>query len=164
MAKRLNHWLVKSEPDVYSYADLVADKNSTTLWDGVRNYQARNTMRDDMKVGDLVLYYHSNTKPPGVAGVAEIVREGYPDPTQFDPKDAHFDPKAKQDDPTWFVVDLKARAELPSYVSIQDLKDNPKLADMAVVQRGQRLSVQPVTAAEFREVLRMGGLKAADLR
>ena len=164
MAPKRSYWLVKSEPDVFSYAALVASKNSTTLWDGVRNYQARNTLRDDMKSGDLVLYYHSNTKPPGITGVAEVVREGYPDPTQFDPNDSHFDPKTKQEDPRWYVVDIKARRELAHYVSIDDLKENPKLVDMAVTQRGQRLSVQPVTAAEFREVLKMGGVKAADLR
>ncbi|MEM9802370.1 MAG: EVE domain-containing protein [Planctomycetota bacterium] len=163
MAKRRSYWLVKSEPDEFSYADLVAAKDQTTFWDGVRNYQARNTLRDDMKRGDLVLYYHSNAKPPGVVGVAEVVREGYPDHTQFDPKDAHYDEKSREDDPRWFMVDLRARAELDRYVPIDELKGNPKLSEMAVVQRGQRLSVQPVTAAEFREVLRMGGLKAADL-
>ncbi len=163
MAPKKNYWLMKSEPDVFSYAHLVASKNSTTLWDGVRNYQARNMMRDDMKVGDLVLYYHSNTKPPGVVGVAEVVQEGYPDPTQFDPNDSHFDPKAERDNPRWYVVDLKAKAELPQYVALDALKANVKLAEMAVIQRGQRLSVQSVSAPHFREVLRMGGLKASDL-
>lgn len=160
MAKRRSHWLVKSEPDVFSFDDLLSAPKRTTLWDGVRNYQARNMLRDDMKVGDRVLYYHSNTKPPGVAGVAEVVREGYPDPTQFDPKDSHFDPKSDREDPRWYCVDVRAVAALPSYVSIDDLKASQKLTDMAVVQRGQRLSVQPVTAAEFREVLKMGGLSA----
>lgn len=163
MAPKKSYWLMKSEPDVFSYADLVASKNSTTFWDGVRNYQARNTMRDDMKVGDLVLYYHSNTKPPGITGVAEVVKEGYPDPTQFDPNDSHFDSKAERENPRWCGVELRARAEFPKYVPLDDLKVNAKLAEMAVVQRGQRLSVQPVSAAHFREVLRMGGLKAADL-
>ncbi|MGB0330939.1 MAG: EVE domain-containing protein [Planctomycetota bacterium] len=163
MARRPSYWLMKSEPDVYSYAHLEAAPQQTTLWDGVRNYQARNMMRDEMKVGDLILYYHSNTKPPGVAGVARVVKEGYPDPTQFDPKDSHFDPKSQEDNPRWFVVDIQAMAALKSYVSLDDIKANGKLADMAVVQRGQRLSVQPVAAAHFREVLRMGGLKGADL-
>lgn len=163
MPKRRAYWLMKSEPDVYSYADLVADKGSRTHWDGVRNYQARNTMRDDMKVGDLVLYYHSNTKPPGVVGIAEVVKEGYPDPSQFDEKDSHYDPKSSEDAPRWYCVDIKARAELPEYVSIEDLKANAKLDAMAVVQKGQRLSVQPVTAAEFKEVLKMGGLAASRL-
>ncbi|MEM8710612.1 MAG: EVE domain-containing protein [Planctomycetota bacterium] len=155
---------MKSEPDVYPYSMLVADKDSTTLWDGVRNYQARNMMRDDMKVGDLVLFYHSNAKPPGVAGVAEVVREGYPDPTQFDPKDAHFDPKADPENPRWYVVDIQARAELPTFVTLEDLKGNAKLEGMALLQRGQRLSVQPVSAAHFKEVLRMGGVKASSLK
>lgn len=163
MPKRRSFWLMKSEPDVFSYDDLVSAKGSQTHWDGVRNYQARNTMRDDMKVGDLVLYYHSNTKPPGVAGVAEVVAEGYPDPSQFDPKDSHFDPKSSEENPRWFCVDLRAVAALPEYVSIEALKGNAKLEDMAVVQRGQRLSVQPVTAAEFREVLKMGGTSLSAL-
>ena len=161
MAKRRSYWLVKSEPDAFSYADLEAAKDSTTCWDGVRNYQARNTMRDDIKVGDLVLYYHSNTKPPGVVGVAKVVREGYPDHTQFDPKDSHFDPKAREDDPRWFMVDIQAVAALPEPVSIDALKAEPSLSEMAVCQRGQRLSVQPVRAAEFRKVLKMGGLSAS---
>ncbi len=162
MPKR-RYWLVKSEPDVFSFADLEAAPDATTLWDGVRNYQARNLMRDDMKAGDLVLYYHSNTKPPGVVGVAEVVREGYPDPTQFDPKAPYFDPKSKPDEPRWVAVDVRARLQLSEYVPIDALKANAKLADMAAVQRGQRLSVQPVTAAEFREVLRMGGQRLADV-
>jgi len=163
MARRPSYWLMKSEPDVYSYAHLEAAPERTTLWDGVRNYQARNMMRDEMKVGDLVLYYHSNTKPPGVVGVARVVREGYPDPTQFDPKDSHFDPKSDPENPRWYVVDIQAVAPMERDVSLDDIKANGKLADMAVVQRGQRLSVQPVAAAHFREVLRMGGLKGSDL-
>ena len=110
-----------------------------------------------------MLYYHSNTKPPGVVGVARVVREGYPDPTQFDPKDSHFDPKSDPENPRWYVVDIQAVAPMERDVSLDDIKANGKLADMAVVQRGQRLSVQPVAAAHFREVLRMGGLKGSDL-
>ncbi len=163
MARRPAYWLMKSEPDVFSYAQLEAAPKQTTLWDGVRNYQARNMMRDEMKVGDLILYYHSNTKPPGIAGVARVVGEGYPDPTQFDPNDSHFDPKSQEDNPRWFVVDIQAVTPLKEYVSLDDIRANGKLADMAVVQRGQRLSVQPVGSAHFREVLRMGGLKGADL-
>ena len=159
----MSYWLFKSEPDVFGWDDLVAKGDAGEEWDGVRNYQARNLMRDDMKVGDLVLYYHSNTKPPGVAGVGEVVREGYHDPTQFDPKDSHFDPKSKPEAPRWFAIDIKAKAELPKYVPLDDLKAHPSLEDMAVVQRGQRLSVQPVSAVHFKEVLRMGGLKIGDL-
>lgn len=154
---------MKSEPDVFSFSDLESARGRTTCWDGVRNYQARNMLRDEMKVGDLVLYYHSNTKPPGIVGVAEVVREGYPDHTQFDPKDGHFDPKSKEGDPRWFMVDVKAVAELPNYVSLDDLKADPALVEMAVVQRGQRLSVQPVQGAEFRRVLKLGGLKASQV-
>lgn len=158
MPVKRRYWLLKSEPDVFSFDDLLAAKGRRTGWDGVRNYRARNFLRDELKVGDGVLFYHSNAKPPGVAGVAEVVREGYPDPTQFDPADPHFDPKSDPDAPRWFQVDVRAVTPLERPVSLEDLKANPKLAGMAVVQRGQRLSVQPVTAAEWRDVLRMGGV------
>ena len=158
MPPRRRYWLMKSEPDVYSFTDLMKDKQQTTLWDGVRNYQARNFMRDQMKVGDGVLFYHSNAKPPGVAGLAEVASESYPDPTQFDPADSHFDPKSKPEDPRWVVVDVKGVQELPRMVPLDELKADPKLADMAVVQRGSRLSIQPVTAAEWARVKKLGGL------
>lgn len=164
MPQKRRYWLMKSEPDVYSFDDLWKDKGRRTCWDGVRNYRARNFMRDDMKVGDGVLYYHSNAKPPGIAGVAQVVKEGYPDHTQFDPKDSHFDPKSDPDDPRWIMVDIKGVKKAASYVTLDDLKANGKLAEMAVVQRGQRLSVQPVTAKEWREVLKMAGIgDAVDL-
>ena len=156
---RPSYWLFKCEPEVFSFDDLLASRGKRTLWDGVRNYQARNFLRDDVKKGDGVFFYHSNAKPPGVAGVCEVVKEGYPDPTQFDPKDSHFDAGSAPDDPRWYAVDVKAVEPLPSFVPIQDLKSNPKLAKMALVQRGQRLSIQRVSAAEWREVRRMGGLK-----
>ena len=159
MPAKRRYWLLKSEPDVFSFEHLWKAKGRRTCWDGVRNYTARNFMRDDMKVGDGVLYYHSNTDPPGVAGVAQVVKEGYPDHTQFDPQDKHFDPKADPENPRWMMVDIKAVKKAATYVPLADLKANAKLADMALVQRGQRLSVQPVTAAEWREVLRMAGLK-----
>ncbi|MFT4538414.1 MAG: putative RNA-binding protein with PUA-like domain [Planctomycetota bacterium] len=159
-ARKPNYWLFKSEPDVFSYDDLVAAPGKKTLWDGVRNYQARNFMRDDMKKGDRLLYYHSRTTPPGVAGVAEIVRDGYPDPTQFDAKDSHYDAKSNPDDPRWYCVDIRAKAKAKTYVTISDLKANAALKDMAVTQKGQRLSVQPVTEAEWFEVCSMLGLKS----
>lgn len=159
MAAKRSYWLLKSEPDVFSFDHLWKAKGRRTCWDGVRNYTARNFMRDEMKVGDGVLYYHSNADPPGVAGVAKVVKEGYPDPTQFDPKDAHFDPKADPQDPRWFMVDIKGLAKAATFVPLVDLKDNAKLVDMALVQRGQRLSVQPVMAREWHEVLRMAGLE-----
>lgn len=152
----MNHWLMKSEPDVYSFDHLVRD--GRTHWDGVRNYQARNMMRDGMKVGDRVLFYHSNAVPPGVAGVAEVVREGYPDPSQFDPADKHFDPKSDREDPRWICVDVAPVQALETFVSLEDLRGNARLAEMRLLQRGNRLSVMPVAAAEFREVCRMGGL------
>jgi predicted RNA-binding protein with PUA-like domain len=149
---------MKSEPDVFAFADLWKAKGRRTPWDGVRNYRARNFMRDQMKVGDPVLYYHSNAEPPGVAGVAEVASEAYPDPTQFDPQSKYFDAKSDPDAPRWWLVDVKAVKKLPRFVSLADLKANTELAEMAVVQRGNRLSIQPVTGSEWREVLRMGGL------
>jgi len=159
MPKR-RYWLMKSEPDVFSFEDLWKAKGRRTAWDGVRNYRARNFMRDDMQVGDGVLYYHSNADPPGVAGVAEVASHPYPDPTQFDPRSKYFDPKSSREEPRWQLVDVKAVAALPRFVPLEDLKQNARLARMGVVQRGNRLSVQPVTAAEWREVLRMGGRSA----
>ena len=148
---------MKSEPDVFSFDDLLAAKGKRSAWDGVRNYQARNLMRS-MKKGDRALFYHSNAKPPGVAGVCEVVREAYPDGTQFDPEDAHFDPRSDPAQPRWSMVDVRALATLEKFVSLDQLKGDPRLADMAVVRRGSRLSVQPVTAAEWRVVLTLGGL------
>jgi predicted RNA-binding protein with PUA-like domain len=151
-------WLMKSEPDVFSFTDLWKAKGRRTLWDGVRNYRARNFMRDQMKVGDPVFYYHSNAEPPGIAGVAEVASETYPDPSQFDPKSKYFDPKSDPEAPRWWLVDIKAVKKLPQFVSLAELKANPKLEGMGVVQRGNRLSIQPVAGAEWDEVLLMGGL------
>lgn len=154
-SKSPRRWLVKSEPEAFSWQDLVDSTGKRTHWDGIRNYQVRNFIRDEIKKGDLVLYYHSNAKPPGVVGVALVVKESYPDHTQFDPKDKKFDAKSKQEAPTWLMFDLKAKRKLKSLVPLQALKDNPKLDEMLVVQRGQRLSIQPVTEAEWDEVLLM---------
>ena len=155
----MRYWLFKSEPSTWSWDDQVSKGEAGEEWDGVRNYQARNFMRDTMKVGDGVLFYHSNAKPPGVAGLARIASKPYPDATQFDPDHPYFDAKSDPEDPRWIHVDVEAWDHLPRFVTLQELKDNPKLADMLVVQRGQRLSVQPVTAAEWREVLKMAGYK-----
>ena len=149
---------MKSEPDVYSIDDLARD--GTTHWDGVRNYQARNLMRDDMQVGDKVLFYHSNAKPPGAIGIATVCKPAYPDHTQFEPGTKYFDPKADPDNPPWLMVDIAYEAHLPRLVSISELKANPALDAMAVTQRFQRLSVQPVTPAEWDEVLRMADAPA----
>jgi len=151
-----NYWLFKSEPQVFSFDDLKNEPGATTHWDGVRNYQARNFMRDEMKVGDLVLYYHSNCDVPGVVGIAEIVREGYPDHTALDPQSNYFDPKSTTDTPRWVMVDIKWKQAFNRIVSLQEMKDTPELADMRVVQRGQRLSVQPVEKHHFDKVVSLG--------
>jgi predicted RNA-binding protein with PUA-like domain len=147
------YWLVKSEPDVFSFDDLVAAPKKTTHWDGVRNFTARNNLRA-MKKGDHVLFYHSNASPSAIVGIAEVAREAYPDSTALDPKDPHFDPKSKTDEPTWFMVDIKAVKPLPNPVSLDEVKKTKALANMALV-RLSRLSVQPVTPAEYDLVLKM---------
>ncbi len=146
-------WLLKSEPSVYSIDDLRRD--GRTPWEGVRNYQARNFMRDTMRVGDRVLYYHSNASPPGVAGLAEVVRAAYPDPTARDPASPYFDPKASDDDPRWHLVDVGWVETFPSLVPLDLLRTTPGLEQMPAVNRS-RLSVQPVTDAEFEIVRRLG--------
>ena len=153
MAKRARkYWLMKSEPDVYSIDDLKRDTSEP--WDGVRNYQARNFMRD-MAVGDLVLFYHSNAKHKGIAGVAKVCRAAYPDPTQFDPKSKYYDPKSKEEDPRWSLVDVEYVEHL-ELIPLATLKDTPALMDMKVVQKGSRLSVQPVSKADFKTVVKLG--------
>jgi predicted RNA-binding protein with PUA-like domain len=143
---------MKSEPHVYSIDDL--EEDGRTHWDGVRNYQARNFMRDDMKEGDRVLYYHSNTNPPGVVGVAEVVEESYPDHTAQDPDSNYYDEKATEDDPRWFMVDIAFVRKLPRKVPLSEIKDEEALEDMVLVNRS-RLSVQPVEEDEFERVLAM---------
>lgn len=144
------YWLVKSEPNVFSFDDLVASPKKTTYWNGVRNFAARNHLKA-MKKGDLVFFYHSMAKPPAVVGVAEVVREAYPDPTAFDPKDEYYDPKSKEDDPTWFMVDIRAVEPLKRPVSIDEIKKTKGLEQMPLVRIG-RLSVQPVSAKEWEIV------------
>ena len=134
------HWLLKSEPQVYSIDHL--KKDQTASWDGVRNYQARNYMRDDMKIGDLVLFYHSNAEPSGVAGIAKVVRTAHTDITALDPKHDHYDPKSTEENPIWLMVDIGFAEKFKSFVSLEDLRSNMALANMLVLRRGQRLSVQ----------------------
>lgn len=150
------YWLMKSEPHVFSFDDLKNAPNSTTHWDGVRNYRARNFMRDEMKVGDQVLYYHSNCDEPGVVGIAEVVKESYPDHTSWDPDSKYFDPKSTPDNPRWFMVDIKWKQALKRSVILKEMKATPELNDMLVVQKGQRLSVQPVAKEHFDKVIEMG--------
>ncbi|MGA0036142.1 MAG: EVE domain-containing protein [Ilumatobacteraceae bacterium] len=146
------HWLMKSEPDVFSYDDLVAVRREG--WDGVRNYQARNFMRE-MKKGDLVIFYHSNATPPGVAGVAKIVKEAEPDPTQFDPSSKYFDPKSPPEDPRWDWVTLGPKKRL-KFLPLDDLRAMPELVDCRLLARGNRLSVMPLTEAEFDAIVAAG--------
>ncbi len=157
MARKRHYWLFKSEPSDYSIDDL--ERDGSTLWDGVRNYQARNLIRDDIKLGDRVLYYHSNAKPPGLVGLAEVCAEAYPDPTQFDPKSKYHDPKSAPDNPRWMVVDIKFLAKFAELIPLQDLKDDPKLDGMLVIKKGQRLSVQPVEAGHYRHLCKQAGVR-----
>ena len=154
-----NLWLIKSEPTVFSIQDLINSKNKTTSWDGVRNYQARNLMRD-MLLGDLAFFYHSNTKPPHIAGIAKVVKLAYPDHTSWDKKSKYFDPKSTKDNPRWFMVDVKWVSSFDKIVSLDDLKANKNLKDMKVVQKGSRLSVQPVTKKEFLEIIKMTSINS----
>lgn len=147
----MRHWLIKSEPDAYSIDDLAAD--GTTHWDGVRNYQARNLMRQ-MEVGDRVLFYHSRLRPPGVVGLAEVVREAYPDHTAWDQDSEYFDPKSTPAEPRWFMVDVGFVEKFDRMVSIDQLRDHPQLSDMVLLKRS-RLSVQPVTAEEFALIVEL---------
>ncbi len=148
-------WLFKSEPDVYSFADLQRD--GRTCWDGVRNYQARNLLRDEIQVGDRVLFYHSNAEPMAIAGIAEVVRAGYPDPSAFDPRHPYHDPDSDPAAPTWFAVDIAPVAAFEPAVTRATLKEQPGLQDMLLLARGSRLSVQPVSPAHWRLVLRLAG-------
>lgn len=150
------YWLMKSEPDVFSFEDLKNEPNSTAHWDGVRNYQARNFMRDEMRVGDLVLFYHSNCAEPGVAGVAEVVREAYPDHTAWQPNSKYFDPKSSPDNPRWFMVDIKWKQPFKRTVTLREMRKLPELEGMKLLQRGQRLSIQPVEKAHFDKIVELG--------
>ena len=147
---------MKSEPTAFSFDDLVKSKHSTNHWDGVRNYQARKFMRE-MRVGDKVLFYHSNCDPPAVVGLAEVVREAYPDHTQFDPKNIHYDPKATRDKPIWDMVDLRALKPLRSPVTLDVLRKTKGLEQMVLLRRGSRLSVQPVGPKEWDIIVKRGG-------
>ncbi|PIS01180.1 MAG: EVE domain-containing protein [Chlamydiae bacterium CG10_big_fil_rev_8_21_14_0_10_35_9] len=150
-----NYWLMKSEPGAYSIDDL--EKDTVTFWDGVRNFQARNFMRDTMQQGDLVLFYHSNAKPPGVAGIAKVVKTGYPDSTALDKKNKHFDPKSSKEKPIWYMVDIAFVKKLKRLISLDELKKNPDLKNMILLKRS-RLSVQPVTKQEFEAIIAMESL------
>jgi predicted RNA-binding protein with PUA-like domain len=151
----VRYWLFKSEPGAYSFDDLVADK--VAEWDGVRNYQARNFLRDDIKVGDHVLFYHSNTDPPAIIGIVTVVKNGYPDHTAWNPDSAHPDPKSTPDQPIWYMVDIEAKERFPSPITLQAIRSNPELTDMLLVRKGMRLSIQPVTEQQFTIICGMAG-------
>lgn len=161
MPKKRSYWLFKSEPDAYSIDDLAAEKDRTTCWDGVRNYQARNLLRDDIKKGDKVLFYHSNAKPPAAVGIAEVVREGYPDHTAWEnaPGTKGHDPKSDPENPTWIMVDIALEEIFSTPVPLTEIKATEGLEDMELARKGSRLSIQPVTAAEWKIVTRLGRRK-----
>jgi len=153
MPEAPRYWLVKSEEDVYPIEQLARD--GTTPWDGIRNYEARNIMRDRMKPGDLVLYYHSNASPPGVAGLARVASEPYPDPSQFDPGSRYHDGKSTEERPRWFLVDMAYVETFPRFVPLDEIRSTPDLEEMTLLTR-MRLSVQPVDPAHFERVCAMG--------
>lgn len=145
----MKYWLMKSEPGEFSIDDLKNRPGKTEPWNGVRNYQARNMMRDEMKKGDLAFFYHSNCDNPGIAGIMEINSNGYPDPTAFDPQDPHYDPKSDPDSPRWYLVDVKYRKKLRRTITLAELRRQPALKNMKLLQKGNRLSVMPVTKKEW---------------
>lgn len=151
----MRYWLLKTEPESFSIQDLAAAENQTTCWDGVRNYQARNFMRDEMKMGDRVLFYHSNATPPAIVGTATVVREAYADHTAWVKGDHHFDPKASADNPIWQMVDIQLEEIFPRPLALDELRTVAALKDMELLRRGSRLSVQPVKKAEFEAVLKL---------
>ncbi len=150
-------WLIKSEPDVFSIHDL--EKVDQEPWSGVRNYQARNFMWRDMKVGDLALFYHSNAKPPGISGIARVASASYPDPTQFEEKGEYFDPKATEEKPRWYLVDFEHTVTFDELIPLENLKSDKILSEMLVCQKGSRLSITPVEKKHFNRVLKLGGVK-----
>jgi len=152
MRKNRKYWLMKSEPSAFSIDDLKQATDRTTCWDGVRNYQARNFMRD-MIIGDQVLFYHSNADPPGVIGIAEVVKTAYPDPTQFDTQDAHYDPESTRSSPRWDMVDIKLVRKLSRLLTLDTLREHGPLKQMVLLRKGSRLSVQPVSPQEWKYIL-----------
>ncbi|MGZ8136454.1 MAG: EVE domain-containing protein [Methylococcaceae bacterium] len=149
----MNYWLMKSEPDAFSITDLFNRPNQTEHWDGVRNYQARNMMRDEMKPGDQIFFYHSNCAEPGIVGIMEVAREGYPDFSAFDPDDKHFDPKSDPANPRWIMVDVKYVKTLPRTITLKELKNKAELADLPLVRRANRLSIMPVSKQQWDFIL-----------
>ncbi len=157
----MNYWLMKSEPDEFSIDDLYRRPKKIEPWDGVRNYQARNMMRDAMRKRDLAFFYHSNCATPGIVGIMEICREGYPDPTAFDPQDKHYDPKSDPAAPRWFHVDVKYKRKFKRILSLAELRGCTPLNNMKLLQKGNRLSVMPVSRPEWDYIIKLEGKLAA---
>ena len=151
----MNYWLMKTEPTVYAWADLQAEPHQTTCWEGVRNYQARNFMRDHMQVGDLVFFYHSVAKPPAIMGIAQVVKEAYPDPFAWEQSSRYYDPKSSPDQPRWVMVDIQFQQSLDPPITLEELKQIPELSGMMLLKKGCRLSVQPVSEAEWQTILKL---------
>jgi predicted RNA-binding protein with PUA-like domain len=149
----MQHWLMKSEPSVFGIDDLARCKRQTEPWDGVRNYQARNMMRDEMQVGDGVFFYHSNCKVPGIVGIMRVVRAGYPDPTAFDKQHRYYDPKSDPENPRWYLVDVQLERRFTETIALSELRRHARLARMTILQKGNRLSITPVTPAQWRFIL-----------
>ncbi len=154
----MNYWLFKTEPSTYSWEDLKNEPDRTTFWDGVRNYQARNFLRDRIKKGDLVFIYHSVQKPQAIMGIARVVKEAMPDPTAFDPSSGYFDPKSTEENPRWFGVEVQAIQEFDPPLTREELKNIPQLQNMILLQKGSRLSIQPVTEQEWNTIVHFGKL------
>ena len=155
----MRYWLMKSEPNAFSIDDLENKPNGTDHWDGIRNYQARNLMRDEMRPGDRVLFYHSNAQPNAVVGTARIAREAYPDHTAWDPDSKYHDPRSTPENPVWLMVDVQFESKFPAPVTLAELRNVPELTGMMLLRKGMRLSIQPVTAEEFRTVVALGKAK-----
>jgi len=149
----MKYWLMKSEPDTFGIDDLKNMPGQTEHWDGVRNYQARNMMRDDMKKGDQIFFYHSNCEVPGIVGIAKVVKESYPDFTSWDPESNYYDPKSSEENPRWFMVDVKFVKKFKRTISLAELKADPALEDMPLVQKGSRLSIMPITEQQWEYIL-----------
>lgn len=155
----MKYWLFKTEPNTYSWDDLLKSKKKITHWEGVRNYQARNFMRDEVKKGDLVFFYHSVVKPTAIVGIAKVVKEAYPDHFAWDKKNPYYDAKSSKENPRWVMVDIQAVCEVSPPITLAEVKENKKLQDMKLVQKGTRLSVQPVLKKEWNEIMKMREIK-----
>ena len=151
----MKYWLMKSEPNEFSIDDLKEQPKQTEHWDGVRNYQARNFMRDDMKIGDQVFFYHSNCDEPGIVGIAEVAKEAYPDFTAWDPKSKYYDPKSTPENPRWYMVDVRYKRKLKRVIPLAELKERKPLEDFALVRKGNRLSIMPVTPKQWDYILKL---------